>query len=64
MLNPAGPPTPESPCTGVCRLDQAGVCIGCGRTGPEIGQWLEAGPARKREIRELAASRLARKGSR
>lgn len=48
---------PESPCTGVCRLDGAGVCLGCGRTGAEIGEWLEAGVERKREIRVAAERR-------
>lgn len=29
-----------SPCIGVCTLDAAGYCIGCLRTGAEIGAWL------------------------
>jgi len=29
-----------SPCIGVCKLDeQSGFCLGCGRTGGEIGAW-------------------------
>ena len=29
-----------SPCTGICKLDEAtGWCLGCGRTGDEIGDW-------------------------
>lgn len=47
----------ESPCTGVCRLDEAGVCLGCGRTGAEIGEWLEAPIERKREILAAAGRR-------
>ena len=36
-MNPA--PT-RSPCTKVCVLDNAtGWCVGCGRTGQEIGDW-------------------------
>jgi hypothetical protein len=30
---------PLTPCTGVCRLDNCGYCIGCRRTGEEIGRW-------------------------
>jgi uncharacterized protein len=30
---------PLSPCTGVCRLDERGYCMGCQRTGEEIGRW-------------------------
>jgi len=38
----AGPP---SPCTKVCTLDGQGYCIGCLRTGTEIGQWLSMSAA-------------------
>jgi len=31
--------TPLTPCTGVCRLDERGYCVGCQRTGDEIGRW-------------------------
>ncbi|MEM7775593.1 MAG: DUF1289 domain-containing protein [Pseudomonadota bacterium] len=32
--------TAVSPCTGVCRLDDAtGWCLGCARTGEEIAEW-------------------------
>lgn len=30
---------PLSPCTGVCRLDSRGLCMGCLRTGDEIARW-------------------------
>jgi hypothetical protein len=30
---------PLSPCTGVCRLDARGLCMGCLRTGDEIARW-------------------------
>ena len=33
-----------SPCIGVCKLDeQSGFCLGCGRTGGEIGAWSTLG---------------------
>lgn len=28
-----------SPCTGVCTLDEDGLCRGCHRTGDEIAMW-------------------------
>ncbi len=30
---------PLTPCIGVCRLDGRGLCVGCQRTGEEIGRW-------------------------
>jgi uncharacterized protein len=39
-----------SPCIDVCRLDAAGLCIGCRRTIGEIGEWPRADEARRREI--------------
>jgi predicted Fe-S protein YdhL (DUF1289 family) len=33
--------TRHSPCVGICQIEQAtGWCLGCGRTGTEIGRWL------------------------
>ena len=29
-----------SPCIGICQLDDSGLCVGCFRTGDEIGRWL------------------------
>ncbi|MBS0396355.1 MAG: DUF1289 domain-containing protein [Proteobacteria bacterium] len=31
---------PPSPCINVCTLDAQGRCIGCLRSGDEIGRWL------------------------
>lgn len=32
----------STPCIAICRIDAAsGFCIGCGRTGLEIGRWVE-----------------------
>ena len=28
-----------SPCIGVCRLDEIGLCVGCRRTTNEIARW-------------------------
>lgn len=30
---------PLTPCIGTCRLDERGYCVGCLRTGEEIGRW-------------------------
>jgi predicted Fe-S protein YdhL (DUF1289 family) len=30
---------PLSPCIGICRLDERGLCVGCLRTGDEIARW-------------------------
>jgi uncharacterized protein len=30
---------PLTPCIGICRLDDRGYCVGCRRTGEEIGRW-------------------------
>ncbi len=30
---------PLTPCIGICRLDGRGYCVGCRRTGEEIGRW-------------------------
>ena len=29
----------DSPCVGVCQLNNAGVCVGCLRTMEEIAAW-------------------------
>ena len=47
-----------SPCRDICQLNAAGVCIGCGRTGFEIGEWTQASAARRRQICALARQRL------
>jgi len=32
-------PAVLTPCTGVCCLDERGLCEGCYRTGNEIARW-------------------------
>jgi uncharacterized protein len=48
-----------SPCIGICRVDGADVCLGCGRTIDEICGWIRSTPARKAEILRLAEQRRA-----
>lgn len=40
-VNPEGRPRgePLTPCVNVCRLDAAGLCVGCRRTVDEIMRW-------------------------
>lgn len=34
------PRSRHSPCVGICKLDErSGICLGCARTGEEIGAW-------------------------
>jgi len=40
----------ESPCIGICTLDNNDTCSGCLRTMPEIATWLTLSDERKLEI--------------
>lgn len=55
MGEPVAPiPDIESPCIGTCTLGPEGLCIGCFRSGEEVGDWLKYSPERRRAImREL-----------
>jgi predicted Fe-S protein YdhL (DUF1289 family) len=49
-----------SPCTKVCTLDPAsGLCVGCGRTGDEIGRWAGMSEAEQRALVAVLPRRLA-----
>jgi predicted Fe-S protein YdhL (DUF1289 family) len=51
--NPTETPS-LTPCIGLCRLDVHGYCIGCLRTGEEIGRWRAMSDAeRLRVMREV-----------
>jgi uncharacterized protein len=51
----------ESPCIKVCVIDPAtGFCIGCGRTGHEIGSWMAMTPETRRSVIADLPSRLKR----
>ncbi len=50
----------ESPCVAICLLHpEAGICIGCGRTGDEIARWSTLSPEARREIMAALPARLA-----
>lgn len=53
--------SPPSPCTKVCSLDRrTGWCLGCWRTGAEIGAWPSMDGAAKRALLAELARRQAR----
>lgn len=58
-MNPLMPELAESPCIGVCTLDDRGWCIGCFRTADEIRQWSELEPAERRSIIAALPDRAA-----
>lgn len=39
-----------SPCIGLCQLDDGGLCVGCFRTGDEIGRWLGMSTAEREKL--------------
>lgn len=43
---------PLTPCIGTCRLDIRGYCIGCQRTGEEIGRWRSMSDAERLHVME------------
>lgn len=61
MLNDpstAAAEVPLTPCIGTCRLDERGFCIGCLRTGEEIGRWrLMNNAERLHVMREILPTR-------
>ena len=41
----------ESPCTGVCKYAaNSTICLGCGRTEPEITDWMFLSNSEKQQI--------------
>jgi predicted Fe-S protein YdhL (DUF1289 family) len=61
----------STPCIAICRIDEgSGLCVGCGRSRPEIAAWVDLGeparlalmgqlPRRFQENPELATARAA-----
>lgn len=41
-----------SPCTGVCNLDQDGLCLGCHRNVGEITRWTLMGEDERQHLME------------
>jgi len=42
-----------SPCIGICRLDELGLCVGCRRTTSEIARWGQMGDAERLRLMEI-----------
>lgn len=54
------PDPAASPCIKLCTLDPAtGFCIGCGRTGNEIANWLRMSPPERAALNRALPDRLA-----
>jgi uncharacterized protein len=51
---------PRSPCINVCCLDAQGYCVGCLRTGEEIGRWLSMSAAEQWQLLAELAERRKR----
>jgi uncharacterized protein len=50
----------ESPCVKICAVDPVSrLCLGCGRTLPEIAQWGRFTPEQRRAIMQTLPERIA-----
>jgi predicted Fe-S protein YdhL (DUF1289 family) len=50
----------HSPCIGICKLDDAtGYCLGCGRTGTEIGDWISMSEDQRDAVWHKLPARLS-----
>lgn len=49
----------ESPCIGLCQLDEKRICLGCGRHIDEIVEWGFVEDERKLEILKAARDRIS-----
>jgi len=52
----------DSPCNSICTLNDADICVGCGRSIAEIAGWAQFDEQRQRSVIELSRCRLARLG--
>jgi predicted Fe-S protein YdhL (DUF1289 family) len=53
----------ETPCIAICIIDpKTKLCLGCGRTLPEIGGWHSMDSAKRLDIMALLAARMAEAG--
>ena len=50
----------DTPCTKICTYDAgSGLCLGCGRTLEEIGEWFSMTNAERRKVMEELPARLS-----
>jgi uncharacterized protein len=53
----------ETPCVAVCAIDpKTGLCLGCGRTLPEIARWPRLERAERIAIMASLAARMSAAG--
>lgn len=49
----------DTPCIGVCRMDELlGICVGCGRNRHEIASWIYMHDSEREAGMKVAANRL------
>ena len=61
---PTGSQAIETPCVQICVLDPvSGLCVGCGRTGEEIGGWSAMTPEARARIMAALPERMRALGS-
>ena len=53
----------ETPCIAVCMIDpKTNLCLGCGRTLPEIARWGRMDGAERQAVMALLPARMADAG--
>jgi len=53
----------ETPCISVCQMDpRTNLCLGCGRTLPEIARWSGMDAAERRAVMAQLPARMAEAG--
>ena len=51
----------QSPCRGICQVDERGFCKGCMRSRDERFNWQSLSDTQKQEVLRLCRQRLLRK---
>jgi len=64
MTQPFAPLRVNSPCINVCALDDANVCVGCGRHMDDIVSWTNMTPLQRHEANVRADMRRERRADR
>ena len=53
----------ETPCVAVCMIDpRTNLCLGCGRTLPEIARWPRLASAERQALMTLLLERMLQAG--
>jgi uncharacterized protein len=64
LMSEAQPPSSESPCIGICKVnelpDGTSMCIGCFRKLQEIAAWSSLSPQQRIEVNRIVAERRQR----